>query len=326
MAPMTRTNANDDLIPTKEMAGYYGRRASAGLIITEGTIIRPDGLGYHRVPALFTEAQIHGWQHVTNEVHQNHGLIFTQIWHVGRVSHPHFLDGNLPISPSATIMTSPIRRTGLNYGKSRAASLAEIQELIASYANAATNAIKAGFDGVEIHGANGYLVDQFLHHHTNHREDDYGGSSENMARFALAIIKACGDAIGYERLGLRLSPGGYLNEIVGDHRDALVFQYLLEQLNQLPIAYVHTGNFDDSKLFPELKNQTMTAFIRSHYKGTVIACGGYTLEKAQQEISRGNFDLIAIGRLFIANPDLIVKLQKNVALRAYEIGMLDSLY
>ena len=149
------------------------------------------------------------WKKVTEKVHQNNGLIFLQIWHVGRVSHPDFLGGKLPIGPSASVMTGAVYRSpGLTYGPSRAATLAEIKQLIDAYATAAHNAIKAGFDGVEIHGANGYLVDQFLHHHTNQREDDYGGNAENMARFALDVVKACGEIIGYERVGIRLSPGG----------------------------------------------------------------------------------------------------------------------
>jgi len=327
MAPMTRNMANNDLSPTQDMATYYQRRANAGLIITEGTIIRPDGRGYSNVPAIYTKEHIRGWQKVTDAVHSRAGHIFLQIWHVGRVSHPYYLDGELPVSASATTMTGKLRRSeDLSYGKTRQLELSEMPALITSFATAAANAINAGFDGVEIHGANGYLIDQFLHYHTNQRTDKYGTSPENMARFALEVVKACGERIGYQRVGIRLSPGGYLNEIIGDPRDAEVFAYLLEQLNQLPIAYVHTGNFDDTVKFPELGDKTMTQFIRQHYHGTLIACGGYNPAEVATNLSESDYDLVAIGRPFIANPDLIEKLQKNESIRSYEANMLETLY
>ncbi len=327
MAPMTRVNATDDHIPTQPMIDYYARRADAGLIITEGTIISQDALGHKRVPGIFNHAQVAEWKKVSDAVHANNGLIFMQIWHVGRVSHPDLLNGRLPVSASETMMSGKVNRSDhLTYGKSRAASLEEIKSLIAAYATAARNAVEAGFDGVEIHGANGYLIDQFLHHDTNKRDDNYGGSPDNMARFALEVVKACGEVIGYERVGLRLSPGAYLNEITGDERDANTFQYLLEQLNQLSIAYVHTGNFNDQQQFKELHGLSMTAFIRMHYKGTVIASGSYTAERAQEGIEQGMFDLVAIGRPFIANPDLITRLRTHAELVNYDASMLRTLY
>lgn len=327
MAPMTRNVADDQLVPTSAMAAYYKRRADAGLIVTEGTIIRPDARGYSNVPGIFTDAQIAGWMQVTQAVHEANGVIFSQIWHVGRVTHPHFLNGDLPISASATTMQGEMKRSkGLYYGKSRAVTVEEIQTLIADYAKAAKNAIKAGFDGIEIHGANGYLVDQFLHYNTNHRTDAYGETPENMARFAIEVVKACGEAIGYERVGIRLSPGAYLQEMVGDHRDGAVFRYLLEQLSKLNIAYVHTGNFDDTKMFNELDNMTMTAFMHKHYKGTLIACGGYTLASAEHGIDQHDFDLIAIGKPFIANHDLIYLAKKGLPIKNYDVSMLSTLY
>lgn len=326
MAPMTRASADDAGVPTAALADYYARRANAGLIITEGTLISPEAGGFKNVPAIYTEAHINGWKQVTQAVHQNNGLIFLQLWHVGRATHPQFLNGKLPLSASATEMTGHIPRSGeLTFGKSRAATLFEIKAAINDYVTAAVNAIKAGFDGVEIHGANGYLIDQFLHYDTNHRTDDYGVSPENMARFALDIVQAVGTAVGYERVGLRLTPGTYLNQIKGDMRDNQVFQYLLKQLSNYPIAYVHIGNFDDTQLFKELNNQTMTAFIRTHYQGVVIANGGYSTEKAQQAIAQNEFNLVAIGRPFIANPDLIERLHSNAPLRSYEASMLNTL-
>ncbi len=209
MAPMTRNMAFDDLSPTPYMAHYYARRASTGLIITEGTIIRKDSQGYSHVPGIFTQSHIDSWRGVTDRVHAEGGKIFSQIWHMGRVNHPHFLNGDLPLGPSATEMSGPVRRSkGLSYGKSRALKLNEISNLVYDFAIAAKNAMAAGFDGIEIHAANGYLIDQFLHYHTNHREDEYGKTPENMARFALEVVNACGDAIGFEKIGLRLSPGG----------------------------------------------------------------------------------------------------------------------
>ncbi|KTD65983.1 alkene reductase [Legionella spiritensis] len=327
MAPMTRNMANDDLSPTEQMAEYYARRADAGLIITEGTIIAPDGRGYSNVPGIFTDAHIDKWHQVTDAVHRRDGRIFLQIWHVGRVSHPHFLDGELPVSASVTTMTGKVSRANhLTYGQSREASRSDIKRLVADYANACKNAIKAGFDGVEIHGANGYLIDQFLHYDTNHRHDEYGASSQNMARFALEVVAACCEEIGSNRVGIRLSPGAYLNQITGDRRDADVFQFLLTQLNETGLAYVHTGNFNDALTFKELADKTMTAFIREYYRGVVIASGSYDLKQAGQGIKNHQFDLIAMGRPFIANPDLITRIKNQSELIPYQPGMLETLY
>ncbi|HVV68533.1 MAG TPA: alkene reductase [Gammaproteobacteria bacterium] len=327
MAPMTRAKASAELVSTPEMADYYARRADAGLIITEGTVISPGALGCFNVPGIFNKTQIQHWQKVTDKVHQKNGLIFLQIWHVGRVSHPAFLRGELPIGPSASTMVGKVYRTeNLTYGQSRAVTQEEIKHLIDAYADAARNAISAGFDGVEIHGANGYLIDQFLHYHTNQREDDYGGTPENMTRFALEVVKACGETLGYERVGLRLSPGAYLNQIIGDIKDAQVFQYLLMQLNKYPIAYLHTGNFDDSKTFAELNQMTMSQFLRSHYQGTLIGCGGYTPSTAIDAISNSAFDCVAFGRAFIANPDLVQRIYHQNELRPYDASLLDNLY
>ncbi|MDO8953669.1 MAG: alkene reductase [Gammaproteobacteria bacterium] len=327
MAPMTRDMSHDDLSPTKAMAEYYARRADAGLIITEGTIIRPDAKGYKNVPGIYTPAHIDGWKRVTDSVHEQGGKIFSQIWHLGRVSHPHYLNGELPLSASETTMTGKLHRAeGLSHGKSRAVSVAEIKSLVESYAIAAKSAMQAGFDGVEVHGANGYLIDQFMHYHTNLRDDEYGGSPENMARFALEVVKACGEAIGFDKVGLRVSPAAYINEIAGDKRDAAGFQLLFEKLNKLGLAYVHTGNFNDKNLFEDLGNKTMTEFIRAHYRGTLIAAGSYNFDEAAEKIKTKQFDLIAIGRPFIANPDLIQRLQNNQEIKAYEASMLNVLY
>lgn len=327
MAPMTRAMADDTQSPTALSVAYYARRAAAGLIITEGTIINPKASGYKSVPGIYTTQQIAQWKKVTEAVHQNDGKIFQQIWHVGRVSHPSFLNGELPVSASATVMKDAIPRSnGLFYGECRALTLEEIASITQDYKQAAVNAMEAGFDGVELHGANGYLIDQFLHHHTNLREDSYGGTPENMSRFALEIVKACGEAIGFNKLAIRLSPGAYLNEIVGDARDASVFAHLFSQLNKMNLAYVHTGNFNDTVAFNELGAATMSAFIRTHYQGTLVAAGSYSPESAANGIAQKDFDLVAFGRPFLANPDYVEKLKNNAPMVAYEPSMLTTLY
>jgi len=326
MAPMTRVSAHDDHSPTEEMSAYYARRAAAGLIITEGTIIAPNAKGNDNVPGIYTDAQIKAWQGVTDAVHEEGGRIFSQLWHVGRVSHPNYLNGELPVAPSAVPMQGEIpRNRQLNYGMPRALRIDEIPNLISSYAQAAENAINAGFDGVELHGANGYLIDQFLHHHTNRRNDEYGGSVENMSRFALEVVDTVGKKIGYHRLGIRLSPGAYLSEMEGHCDDASVFQHLLKQLESKEIAYVHAGIFDDSTHFDYLDG-TVTQFLRRNYGGTLIASGSYTPESAAEAMANGSFDLIAIGRPFIANPDLIQKLDKGEEPVNYQSEMLEKLY
>lgn len=326
MAPMTRNMANDDFSPTDAMCDYYTRRTDAGFIVTEGTIISADARGFTHTPGIFTSKQIECWKKITDSVHQKDGIIFLQLWHVGRVSHPDFRDGERPISASETVMHGRLSRSDLTFGQSKAATLDEINSIIGCFQTAATNAMLAGFDGIEIHGANGYLIDQFLHFDTNHRTDEFGLTPENMSRFPLAVINACGKAIGYEKIGIRLSPGAYLNQIKGDMRDADVFSYLLSQLNTQAIAYVHTGNFDDSSTFKELHNLTMTAFIRSHYHGTIIASGNYNLKKAATCISKNEFDLVSIGKPFIANPDLIQKLRDGNSLISYDNEMLKKLF
>ena len=326
MAPMTRANAKANGTPSQAMVEYYAKRADAGLIITEGTIISQEATGYENVPGIYTPEHLKAWKKVTHAVHQKGGRIYLQLWHVGRVSHPSFLNGKLPVSASATTMQGRVRRAKeLYYGKSREATLQELNLIIEQFALGAKNALDAGFDGVEIHGANGYLIDQFLHFSTNQRTDKYGGSAQNMAQFAIDIVDACIKAIGADRVGIRLSPGAYLNEIEGDVRDAAVFKKLLQDLSNKKLSYVHTGNFDDTVTFSELGNKTMTQFIREHYTGFVIASGGYTAESAEQQMMNNEFDLVAFGKPFIANPDLVFRLKNNLNLIQYESSMLDTM-
>ncbi|HEX2549650.1 MAG TPA: alkene reductase [Gammaproteobacteria bacterium] len=326
MAPMTRRQAQADHTPGACMIDYYARRSDAGLIITEGVLISADAIGYGNAPGIYTEAHVQAWRVIANAVHRNQGKIFMQLWHCGRISHSQFHQDKAPLSASATIANVVLGSTNLSCSLAREASHGEIHQLISDYANAAKNAIAAGFDGIEIHGANGYLIDQFLHYHTNQRYDEYGLTPENMSRFPLQIIRACGEAIGYDKIGIRLSPAGYLNDILTDQRDKFVFEYFLSALASLNISYVHTGNFNDSIRFSELNNLTMTDFLRTHYDGTLIASGGYTLENAAQLINENKFDLVAMGRSFIANHNLIELLKQSQPIQSYHPDMLQNVY
>lgn len=324
MAPLTRCMADDDLVPTQAMADYYGRRGEAGLIVSEGVIIRPDGQGYPNTPGLFTPAQIDGWRRVTDQVHENGGKIFAQIWHTGRVAHPHFFGGGDVVAPSAIGYDGTVpRMRELTYQTPKALDHEGIEQLIIDFAQAAANAIDAGFDGVEIHGANGYLIDQFLHHDTNLRTDEFGGSTENMARFALQVVDAIGKRIGHERTALRVTPGAYIH-MQGDERDREVFDYLLAALETRDLAYLHIGTFDDALEFDYLEG-SMSAYVRARYGKTLVGVGSYTPDTASDAIANDKFDLIAIGRPFIANPDFVTKVRDGEPLVPYSEAMLSSL-
>jgi 2,4-dienoyl-CoA reductase-like NADH-dependent reductase (Old Yellow Enzyme family) len=326
MAPLTRSMADDDLVPTEAMAAYYGRRADAGLIISEATLVSQDGQGYPNTPGIYTQAQIDGWKNVTQRVHQNGGKIFAQIWHTGRVSHSIYHNGVLPMAPSPVPIEGHghVPRTeNLEYETPRTITIEEIKRIQNQFAVASINAIEAGFDGVEIHGANSYLIDQFLHWNTNRREDEYGGTVENMARFLFEIIDQVKAVVPESRIGLRLSPQAYVN-LDHDERDKQVSDYLLPMLNQYNLAYVHTGMFSDAPY--EHLEGTVTQYIRKHYRGTVIAAGGYSVETAAKTIEDGDADLIAIGRPFIANPDYVQKVKQKKTLIEYNNDMLSELF
>lgn len=323
MAPLTRCFAAPGLIPTEQMAAYYARRADVGLIISEATIIQPDGQGYPNTPGIYSQEQLAGWRLVTDAVHQKGGKIFAQLWHVGRVSHSIF-HGVQPIAPSAIGLQGTLpRMRELSYPVPRAVTLEEIGQLIANYAQAADNAIAAGFDGVEIHGANGYLIDQFLHPSSNRREDAYGGSVENFCRFALEVVDAVTARIGGERTGLRLSPGAYVH-MEADPQDRAIFDHLLNELNQRQLAFLHLGIFDDNLTFDYLEGRA-SDYLRSRYQGNLITVGGYTPELAREALSAQRADLIAIGRPLIANPDYIQKIQTGGELAAYSDELLTEL-
>ena len=324
MAPLTRCMADDDLVPTQQMAEYYAKRADAGLIISEATIIRADGQGYPNTPGIFTAEHIQGWQRVTQAVHNKGGKIFLQLWHTGRVAHPHFYNGDTVLAPSALKVEGTVpRMRELEYITPKPLSICQIEQLVKDYAQAASNAIDAGFDGVEIHGANGYLIDQFLHYDSNHRDDEYGGNPENMSRFALSIVDAVSERIGTNRTALRISPGAYFN-VLPDARDRNVFDYLLSELSDRHLAYLHIGVFDDSLEYDYLDGR-VSDYVRKKYPHTLVGVGGFSAETGLAAINQNRFDLLAIGRPFIANPDYISKVQQGDELVSYNDDMLKSL-
>ena len=323
MAPLTRCFAAPGLVPTAQMAAYYARRASVGLIISEPTIIRPDGQGYPNTPGIYSDEQIAGWRLVTDAVHQAGGKIFAQLWHVGRVSHSVF-HGMQPVAPSAIGLQGTLpRMRELSYPEPRALTTDEVAQLVTEYAQAADNAIAAGFDGVEIHGANGYLIDQFLHPASNQRHDQYGDSVENYCRFALDVVDAVTARIGGKRTALRLSPGAYVH-MESSPLDRAIFDHLLEALNQRELAFIHLGIFDDNLTFEYLDGRA-SDYLRRHYRGNLVTVGGYTPELSREALKAKRSDLIAIGRPLIANPDYVQRVLAGKELRPYSEEMLTSL-
>lgn len=306
MAPLTRRRAGEGNVPVDIMATYYAQRASAGLIIAEASQISLQGIGYMNTPGIHTPKQVEGWKKITRAVHENDGLIFLQLWHVGRVSHPLLLPGNqLPVAPSAI---NPGGELSTPIGKKqtetpRALELDEIPGIVEDYRKAAQNAKDAGFDGVEIHAANSYLIDQFLHDSSNKRTDKYGGSVENRARFLFEVLEAVISVWGSRKVGIRLAPSG-TRFGMDDPDPAGLFGYVINKLNNYDLAYLHLVEpilpLDD---YPHFIREVAKHF-RPDYKGTLMACGKFTQEKGNQYLREGWADLIAYGRLFIANPDL----------------------
>ncbi len=315
MAPMTRNRAIGNLA-NDLMAEYYGQRASAGLIVTEGTSPSPHGLGYARIPGLYAPEQTVAWKQVTRAVHMRGGKIFVQLMHTGRVGSPLNLPAGVELlAPSALAVLGRIWTDSQGeqpYGTPRAMTAEDIQRTVKEYAQAAENAIAAGFDGVEIHGANGYLVNQFLDPAANQRHDLYGDDSTNRNRFALEVAVAVTTAIGAARVGIRLSPYGVFNDMSGDYA-GIAGQYtaLAAALGQLQLTYLHL--VDHSSMgAPKPNAATVQAICQAFRAGggaAVILSGGYDQERAETDLSRGAADLVAFGRPFIANPDLVARLQ-----------------
>jgi N-ethylmaleimide reductase len=310
MAPLTRCRATGN-VPNQLMAKYYGLRADAGLLIAEGTSPSANGLGYARQPGLFTDEQVNGWQKVTGSVHQAGGKIFVQLMHTGRVSHPaNMQPGTKIIAPSALAAPGEMwtDSNGLQpYPVPTEMSEADIALAIAEYAAGAKRAIEAGFDGIELHAANGYLIDQFLNTATNKRTDRWGGSIENHIRFAVEVAKAAASAIGAEHIGMRISPYGVFNGTAADTEMDAMYESLVARLNEIGLVYIHI--VDHSAMGAPEVSPTLKAAIRVAFKGRYILSGGYDLARANADLDAGRGDLVAFGRPFISNPDLVEKLR-----------------
>jgi len=321
MAPMTRNRATGN-VPNELMAQYYAQRASAGLIITEGTSPSPNGLGYPRIPGIFSAAQVAGWKRVTEAVHARGAKIFIQFMHCGRIGHAL----NLPAGASL-LAPSAVAAAGEMYtdaegmkpnGTPLAMSEADIKAAIGEYAQAAKNAVAAGFDGVELHGANGYLLEQFIRPNSNQRTDRYGGSIENRARFVLEVVDAVIKAIGKDKVGIRLSPFGVFNDMpIYDAMEA-DYIYLAQQLDARGLVYVHL--VDHSAMGAPQVPESMKAAFRRTFKGTLILSGGYDAARAESDLVAGKCNLVAVGRPFLANPDLIDRWKTGAALNAPDMA------
>ncbi len=312
MAPMTRNRAGEGNVPTALHAQHYSQRATGGLIVTCGSQVAPAGVGYPATPGIHSQKQIEGWKEVTDAVHGKGGLIFLQLWHVGRISHPSLQpDGQLPVAPSAIRPAGQaFTYEGLqDFVTPRALETGEIADLVNEFRTATQNALSAGFDGVEIHGANGYIVDQFLRDGTNHRTDEYGGSMENRTRFLLEVVDAVTGVWGSDRVGVRISPVNSFNDM-SDSDPQATFNYVAGALSGLGLAYLHvveavigdTLSFDQSFDFTQ---------VRDAFGGTYIANGGYTGQRAESALSEGRADLVSFGALYLANPDLPERLRQG---------------
>lgn len=319
MAPMTRSRAdNEGEVPTDLIAEYYRQRGSAGLIISEGTYVSREAVGYINVPGIYTPAQIAGWRKVTAAVHEEGSQFFAQLWHVGRVSHPDLLEGELPLAPSAINPHDKVYTpTGFKDTVTpRAMTTEQIKKVVADFAQGALNALEAGFDGVEIHSSNGYLFHQFFNGTSNHRTDEYGGSIENRARIffeVLDAIKAAGVDLG--KVGARLNPS--LNGLFGitmDEETIPTFDYIVKRLNDYNLAYLHLSEpFTDVSKIP-FAEPHIAKHYRPLYHGTLIINAGMTQEKGNKVVADGDADLVAFGTLYISNPDLVERFAQNAPL------------
>lgn len=312
MAPLTRCRAIGN-IPNDLMATYYQQRASAGLIITEGTSPSPNGLGYARIPGIFNEEQIAGWKKVTEAVHKSGGKIVVQLMHTGRISHIlNMQEGTEILAPSAVKASGQMwtdAKQLQDYPTPKAMTSEDIDFTQKEYVLAAKNAIEAGFDGVELHSANGYLLEEFLSPVSNVRTDQYCGSVENRCRFVIEVATAVAAAIGKDKTGIRLSPYGVAGDMPNYTEIDATYNYLSKELNELGIAYIHL--VDHSAMGAPTVPIEIKKLIRHNFKNTLIGCGGYDLESAEADLESGLFDLIGFGRPFINNPDLVERLEFN---------------
>lgn len=309
MSPMTRLRGTIDNVPTPLMVEYYRQRAGAGLILTEGTPVDTMGVGYRQVPGIWNRAQVDGWKPVTKAVHEAGGRIFLQIWHVGRISHPIFLHGELPLAPSAIKPKGHVSlvRPQIEYVTPRALTTEEVKGIVEQFRHGARNAQAAGFDGVELHGANGYLLDQFLQDGTNQRTDEYGGSLENRARLMLECADAAISIFGRGRVGMHLAPHSPSNDI-HDSNNLATFTYVFDQLGKRKIAFLCVRD--------PLGPQHLGMKIKQAFGGPVVMNDGYTLETAEQVIESGEADAVAFGKLSLANPDLLRRFARRAELNS----------
>lgn len=307
LAPLTRCRASAGRVPNDLMREYYVQRASAGLIISEATAVTPMGVGYPDTPGIWSEEQVAGWKKITDAVHAAGGTILLQLWHVGRISDPIYLDGKLPVAPSAIAPKGHVSliRPKKEYVTPRALELSEIPGVIADYRRGAENAKRAGFDGVEVHGANGYLLDQFLQDKTNTRTDAYGGPIENRARLMLEVVDAAIEVWGADRVGLHLAPRGDSQDM-GDSNPLETFGYVATEVGKRKIAFICTREYQGpDSISPELKKR---------FGGVLIGNEKFTKETAEAAINAGTVDAVAFGKTFIANPDLPLRFKLNAPL------------
>jgi len=307
MAPLTRCRASEGRVPNAMMADYYVQRSSFGMILTEATSITPQGVGYPNTPGIWSEEQVEGWKLVTRAVHEAGGQILLQLWHVGRVSDPVYLNGELPVAPSAIAPAGHVSliRPLKDFVTPRALDISEIPGIVEDYRRAAENAKAAGFDGVEIHGANGYLIDQFLQDSSNKRTDEYGGSVENRARFLLEVADAVISVWGADRVGVHLAPRGDAHDM-GDSHISTVFHHVASELGKRKVAFICAReSYGQSALGPSLKQA---------FGGVYIANEGFTAETAREAILNGTADAVAFGKTAIANPDLVERFRNDAPL------------
>ena len=312
MSPMTRCRAINN-IPNDLMLTYYAQRSSVGLIITEGTSPSTSGLGYPRIPGIFSKDQVAGWTPVTEAVHQQGAKIFCQLMHTGRISHPLNLPGGSRVLAPSALGCSEQMYTDqegmLDLPVPEEMDVDDIESTVADYARAAKNAVKAGFDGIELHAANGYLLEQFFRPTTNQRDDSYGGSVEHRARFILEVAQACCEAIGNDKVGIRISPFGVFNEMPLYAEMDADYAYLVEQLNEIGLVYIHI--VDHSSMGAPVVPNSIKQTIRETFKGLLILSGGYDAKRAESDLEDGKADLIAVGKPLLANPDLVQRWQNK---------------
>jgi N-ethylmaleimide reductase len=321
MAPMTRNRATDN-IPNALMVEYYAQRAAAGLIITEGTSPSPNGLGYPRIPGIFSTAQVEAWKRITDAVHARGAKMFLQFMHCGRIAHPLNLPaGACVLAPSAVAAAGEIYTDaeGMKpHPVPQAMTEADIKTTIEEFVQAARNAVTAGFDGIELHSANGYLLEQFIRPNTNQRTDGYGGTIEKRARFVLEVAEAVIGAIGKDKVGIRLSPFGVFNDMPLYDTIEADYTYLAQQLNTLGLVYIHL--VDHSSMGAPPVPDVMKATFRKLFKGALILSGGYDAVRAESDLNAGKCDLIAVGRPFLANPDLVTRWRTGEAVNAPDMA------